>query len=139
MREQEKLLRLAFAVGAVTDAAALLPMLSPPIARMLWGFDDPSGAYRFAFGYGASLMAGWTALLVWAYRRPLERRFVAALTVIVVYGLVLTEAAAVVSGTIAVWRVIPTWVLQAGLLSLFASAYHYEALASRWRRLPSLN
>jgi len=139
MREQEQLLRLAFAVGAVTDALALLPMLCSPIARLLRGFDDPSGAYRFAFGYGASLMAGWTALLIWAYRRPLDRRFVAALTVVVVYGLILTEAAAVVSGTIAAWRMIPTWVLQACLLSLFSSAYHYEALANRWGHRPRLN
>jgi hypothetical protein len=131
MPEQETVLRIAFLVGAVTDAAALVPMLFPPVAKLLWGFDDPSGAYRFAMGYGASLMLGWTGLLLWAYRRPLERRFVAALTVLVIYGLVATEVAAVAGGHLALSRILPTWVLQGALLLLFASGFHHAAL-QRW-------
>jgi hypothetical protein len=124
-----QLLRTAFVAGAVTDAAALVPMLVPSMARLLWGFEDAGGAYRFAMGYGASLMAAWTALLVWAYRRPIERAFVAALTVFVIYGLVATEIVAVASGAMPAWRMAPTWVLQAGLLALFTGAYHYPWLA----------
>ncbi len=129
---QEKLLRFAFFAGAVTDALAIMPMLIPPLAKLLWGFDDTSGAYRFAMGYGASLMLGWTALLIWAYQRPLERRVVAALTVLVIYGLVLTEVVAVCSGNLAAWRMVPTWCLQAVLLGLFAGGFHHERL-QRWR------
>jgi peptidoglycan/LPS O-acetylase OafA/YrhL len=132
---EARLLRTAFLVGAVTDALALVPMLSPWAARLLWGFDDPTGSYRFAMGYGASLMLGWTALLVWAHRRPVERRGVAALTVLVIYALVITEVAAVVTGVLEARRMAPTWCLQAALLGLFASAYHYPTL-SRW--LPAL-
>lgn len=127
----ERLLRIAFLAGAITDAFALAPMLIPPLGRLLWGFEDQSGAYRFAMGYGASLMLGWTALLLWAYRRPLERRFVAALTVLVIYGLVATEVAAVFAGHVPVARMLPTWVLQAGLLALFATAYHRRAAQPR--------
>jgi hypothetical protein len=126
-----QLLRTAFLVGAVTDALALIPMLSPSMARLLWGFDDPGGAYRFAMGYGASLMAAWTALLVWAARRPSERAFVAALTVMVIYELVATEIVAVATGTMPAWRVAPTWALQGALVALFAAAYHYPSLARR--------
>ena len=125
---QEKLLRTAFALGAVTDALAVVPMLFPRMAALLWGFDETSGAYRFAMGYGASLMLGWTALLVWAYQRPLERRFVAALTVLVIYGLVATEIVAVATGRLAIWRMVPTWILQATLLALFAGGFHYATL-----------
>jgi hypothetical protein len=128
---QEQLLRTAFACGAVTDALAVVPMLFPRMAALLWGFDDPTGAYRFAMGYAASLMLGWTGLLVWAYQRPLERRFVAALTVLVIYGLVSTEVAAVLAGHMATWRMIPTWILQAALLGLFAGAYHYPRWIAR--------
>lgn len=128
---QERLLRRAFLLGAITDGFALIPMLFPAAAGLLWGFHDPSGPYRFAMGYGASLMLGWTVLLLWAYQRPLERRFVAALTVLVIYGLLATEVAAVWSGHLAAWRMLPTWCLQAVLLVLFASAYHYPALR-RW-------
>lgn len=125
---QEKILRAAFLTGAITDALALIPMLFPPMARILWGFEDVSGPYRFAMGYGASLMAAWTLLLVWAYQRPIERSFVAALTVFVIYGLVLTEVVAVASGSIAAARMIPTWFLQAVLLAMFAGGYHYPWL-----------
>ena len=126
-----QMLRTAFLAGAVTDALALVPMLWPPMARLLWGFEADDGAYRFAMGYGASLMAAWTLLLLWAWRRPIERAFVAALTVFVIYGLVATEIAAVASGAMPVWRMAPTWALQAGLLGLFATAYHYPPLR-RW-------
>jgi hypothetical protein len=131
MPGEEKLLRSAFLAGAVTDAVAIVPMLVPAVARALWGFDDPSGPYRFAMGYGASLMLGWTALLLWAYRSPVERRFVALLTVGEIYGLLATEVAAVASGHIAARRMIPTWCLQAALLALFAGSYHYRTL-QRW-------
>jgi hypothetical protein len=132
VQEREvQILRWAFLAGAITDALALVPMLFPEMAALLWGFTDFSGGYRFAMGYAASLMLGWTVLLVWAYQRPLERRFVAALTVIVIYGLVVAEVVAVVSGALPAWRMVPTWFLQAGLLTLFASAYHYQVLR-RW-------
>lgn len=130
-RTQRRWLRRAFLAGAVTDALALVPMLIPSVARLLWGFDDLDGAYRFAIGYGASLMLGWTVLLLWAYREPLERAFVAVLTVIVIYGLVATEIVAVLAGHLAWWRMLGTWMLQAGLLVLFAGAYHYPWLGRR--------
>jgi len=56
---------------------------------------------------------------------------VAVLTVIVIYGLVATEVMAVVAGQLAWWRMLGTWILQAGLLALFAGAYHYPWLARR--------
>jgi hypothetical protein len=106
-------------------------MLVPALAMLLWGFEETSGTSRLAMGYGAALMIGWTALLVWAYQRPLERRAVAALTVLVIWGLVLAEVVSVVLGHVPAWRMVPTWCLQAVLLGLFAGAYHYETL-HRW-------
>ena len=64
MWSQEKALRVAFIVDAITDALAILPMLVPPLENLLWGFEDMSWAYQFAMGYGASLMLGWTALSI---------------------------------------------------------------------------
>ena len=131
MPSEERWLRIAFLAGALTDALALLLMLVPALAALLWGFEDVSGAYRFAMGYGASLMLGWTVLLLWAYQRPIERRFVAALTVLVIYELVATEVIAVLSGRLALWRMLPTWALQSMLLALFAGGFHHATLR-RW-------
>jgi hypothetical protein len=125
---QERLLRAAFLAGAITDALALGPMLVPQLGELLWGFTDLSGPYGFAMGYAASLMLAWTVLLVWAYRDPLPRRFVAALTVLVIYGLIATEIVAVRAGHLEAWRMIPTWGLQACLLALFAGGYHYQSI-----------
>ena len=129
--QQARMLRRSFLVGAITDALALIPMLFPPTASLLWGFHDVAGSYRFAMGYGATLMFAWTILLLWAYQRPIEWSFVAALTVLVIYGLVATEVFAVAAGHLAAWRMVPTWCLQAVLLVLFVSAYHYPWV-KRW-------
>lgn len=116
-------LRAAFLAGAITDALALVPMLVPGVARLLWGFENPSRGYYFAMGYGASLMLGWTLLLCWAYQRPVERRGVALLTLVVIAGLVATEVAVVAAGHLSAGRMIPTWVIQGVLVCLFATAY----------------
>lgn len=119
------LLRAAFFTGAITDALAVIPMLSPAAARLMLGFESMGGPYRFAMGYAASLMTGWAALLLWAYRKPVERAFVAALTILVIAGCVITEIAAVLFGALPAARIMPTWILQAALLALFACAYFY--------------
>lgn len=59
-------LKAAFIAGAVIDAAAIVPMLVPQFAKIMWGFEGTGGEYWFAMGMGASLMAGWTVLLLWA-------------------------------------------------------------------------
>jgi hypothetical protein len=123
MQDQARVLRVAFLGGAVTDAFALVPMLFPSVARLLWGFEHPSGSYVFAMGYGASLMLGWTLLLLWAYQRPLERRVVALLTLVVVAGLVTTEIVVVARGDLSALRMIPTWLIQSALVGLFGKAY----------------
>lgn len=120
-----RLLRTAFLVGAITDTLAVIPMLSPTVAHLMMGFEEMGEPYRFAMGYAAALMTGWTALLVWAYQKPVERNFVAALTILVIAGLVATEIVTVLYGTLAAARMMPTWILQSILPGLFAYAYFY--------------
>jgi hypothetical protein len=129
--QQIKFLRAAFLIGAITDAMAVIPMLSPAMAHLMTGLEDMNEAYRFALGYAAALMTGWTALLLWAYQKPVERAFVAALTIIVIAGLAITEIATVMFGTLTATRMIPTWILQTSLLGLFAFAYFYPTLRRR--------
>ena len=123
--KQAQLLRVAFATGAIIDALALWPMVFPALGKVLWGIEDASGSYRFAMGYGAALMLGWTGLLIWAYQRPIERRMIAALTILVIGGFVVTEITCVMAGSMALWRMVPSWILQATLLGMFGIGYHY--------------
>ena len=123
IEERAKWLRIAFIAGAVTDAGALLPMLLPSQASLVWGLDGLPASFWFAMNYGAALMLGWTVLLVWAALRPMERRFVAPMTALVVAGLALAEAASAYNGTVSAAKLAPIWALQTILFVLFATAY----------------
>ncbi len=120
------LLRISFLVGAITDGLAIIPMIFPRIGSALFG-GDPSrlGAeYRYAMGIGASLMAGWTALLIWGAMDPIERRDILILTLVpVVAGIVAATVAAVGNRVVLLSRVIPLWI-HLGLVSiLFMFSY----------------
>jgi len=123
MNSQVKWLKIAFLCGIITDALALVPMLYRSMAKFMWGFDQFNDNYFFAMGYGASLMTGWTLLLIWAYKKPLERRFIAFLTIVVIIGFVTVEFFAIVNGIISINKMIPTWTLQVVLLGLFGFSY----------------
>ena len=118
-------------IGAITDAGATLQMLFPSIFAFAYRPNrfQPGPEYRFAMGMGASLMLGWTVLLLWAARRPIERRGVLLLTVVpVILGLVVNEVAGVVDGFLPIGPLAPVCVLQLGLSALFLFSY---ATASR--------
>lgn len=121
MARSATILRVAFLVGAVADALALIPMLVPSVATVLWGIEERSPAFHFASTSAAALMLGWTALLLWAYHRPIERRAVAGLTILVIVGLAMAEIWAVSSSLISVSRIVPTWALQVVLVTLFTA------------------
>ncbi|HMF31441.1 MAG TPA: hypothetical protein VKK79_08510 [Candidatus Lokiarchaeia archaeon] len=116
-------LKLAFLAGIIADALAILPLLLPIGADLMWGFTAFSGPYFFTAGTAAVLMGGWTILLIWAYLRPMERRFVALLTMGVVVGIVIVEIWAVASSVLGVAKATPSWVIQCILLTLFSLAY----------------
>jgi hypothetical protein len=127
MKNPTTLLRISYWLGAVVDGFMVVPMLSPRVGGVLFGIEDfdPGDEYRYAMMIGASLMLGWTVLLIWADRRPLERKGVLLITVFpVIIGLALAGVYAVKVGMIGVERMIPTWVLQTILLVLFSYSYY---------------
>lgn len=119
-------LRISYWTGAAIDALAAIQMLFPSIFALVnkpVGFQ-PGADYRYAMGTGASLMLGWTALLIWADRRPVERKGVLLITVFpAIFGLVVNEARAVSAGFIEVGAAAPIWALQAALVALFIFSY----------------
>ncbi len=123
MRDSNKIIRIAFLAGAVTDAAAIFPMIFPQIAEIIWGFSVFSKQYFFAMGYGATFMLAWTFLLIWAYFKPKERKFVALLTMIVIIGFTIAEIISIFNGLLDPMKLIPTWILKSILLILFSVGY----------------
>jgi len=109
-------LRISYWVGAIADGIAILRMLFPKIA---YGVE-----YRYALGLGASLMLGWTFLLVWADRKPLERKGVLLLTVFpVITGILLAEIYSVTKGLITFEKMLPTGIFLVVLIALFIFSY----------------
>jgi hypothetical protein len=119
-------LRISCWAGAILDAAAALTMLSPQVFAKINGLPNfhPGIEYRYAMGMGASLMLGWTVLLLWADRKPIERKGVLLITLLpVIFGLVLNEVSAVREGFLPVLMTIPIWTVQALITGLFLFSY----------------
>ena len=116
----------AYYLGALTDGLALVPMLFPKIGSMLFGGDKSqiSVSYRYAMGIGASLMFGWTILLIWGAQEPIKRRFVLLLTVFpVLIGLIFSNYYAIKSGFLEFDRVKYLYMHQCFLCILFVYSY----------------
>jgi hypothetical protein len=123
--EAVRWLRRSYRAGALIDAIAALGMAVPrlygPTLRFKQGFRREGPEFAYAMRTGAPLMAGWTVLLLWADRRPLERRGVLAITVApVIVGLMANDAHAVRAGRLSGAGVAPVRALQLSLAGLFA-------------------
>ncbi len=117
MKTARRWLRLAFLAGAMADAVALAAMLWPKLARFLFGTES------FGTWYGAALMLGWTLLLVWAAFKPLARRAVAPLTIVVILGIGVAGVREAVAAGGEVFRLMPAGALLSLLLVVFVGAY----------------
>ena len=120
------LLRISFLVGAITDALAIIPMIFSRIGSSLFGGDITrlGAEYRYAMWIGASLMAGWTALLIWGAISPIERREILILTLVpVIAGIIAATIAAVRNRVVLRSRVIPLWIHLGFLSILFVVSY----------------
>jgi hypothetical protein len=128
MNKQRKilLLRISFWLGAIIDLLAAVQLSVPSLWASMSGFTayEPSGTLNFALYIAGSLMVGWTLLLVWADRKPLERKGILLITVFpVVIGLVLNNVLAVASGLRSLGSAVPELALQGILTALFTFSY----------------
>jgi len=120
-------LRVSYWTGAVADGVMTVAMLYPPMLRSLLG---ASGAEvevetRSALAMGASLMLGWTVLLLWADRKPVERSGVLVLTIFpVIVGLALTTGFGAWVGFIPISRATAIWAFQLFLVILSLRELH---------------
>lgn len=118
-------LRLSYWVGAVVDFAAAWMMLIPSLFAFMnqpVNFH-PADEFRYAMGMGASLMFGWAALLIWADRKPLERKEILPITLLVVFGEALTQIWGVAVGFVPLSALVPTFIIQVVIALLFLFSY----------------
>ena len=115
MNREVAWLRVSYWAGAVADVGIGVLTLVP--GRM--GETE----FRYPMGLAAAVLFGWALLLVWADRRPLERRGVLLPTIFVILGLLSAGVYAVASGIFPKTRIVPTSLLGAALIVLMGYSY----------------
>ncbi len=124
MNDQKRmfLINLAYWMGIGADALWAVGLFSPQVFAILTGNPDfdPDLQTRLIMGMGGSLMTGWTLLLIWAVRKPIERRVVILLTAYpVVFGMFIAAFVGFWNGnTSGIWIIIKSIVL---MISMTAS------------------
>jgi hypothetical protein len=128
MKKQNQilLLRISFWAGAIIDLLAAIQLLLPQLWASMDGFSTytPNTTLNFALAVAASLMFGWTLLLIWADRKPLERKGILILTVFpVILGLALNNVLAVTSGLRSAASTLPELAVQVVVGSFLTFSY----------------
>ena len=92
MNKRLLFIRFAYWYGAILDLLVSIDMLLSIIFEFSVSISNVSTeiSYKYQTGTGAFLMLGWTILLLWADRKPIERRFILLLTIIPVIIGILT-------------------------------------------------
>ncbi len=108
-------LRASYWAGAVGDFGIAGLALVP--ARM--GETE----FRYPMGLAAAVIFAWALLLVWADRRPLERRGVLPLTILAILGLMSAGLVAAASGIFPLAHILPSSLLGIALISLMGFSY----------------
>jgi hypothetical protein len=128
MNEQNRmfLIKVAYWLGIAADTLWAVGLLFPRIFGILTGRPDfnPDLQIRLIMGIGGSLMTGWTFLLLWAVRKPIERRVVILLTAFpVVFGLSMVTLIGFLKGnTSSIWILIKNSLLFISMITSYILA-----------------
>ena len=128
MNEQKKrmfLIKFPYWLGIGADALWAFGLLFPSIFGILTGNPDfnPDLQIRLIMGIGGSLMTGWTLLLLWAVKKPIERRTVILLTSFVVIGLFIVALIGFLDGNkLNIWILIKNTILMIFMITSYLLA-----------------
>ena len=128
MSEQKKmfLIKAPYGLGIGADALWAVGLFFPRFFCILTGRPDfdPDLQVRLIMGVSGSLMTGWTFLLLWAVRKPIERRVVSLLTAFpVIFGLFIVALIGVQEGnTFEIWILIKLSVLFVSMVTSYILA-----------------
>ena len=133
MNKQKKrmfLIKFPYWLGIVADALWAVGLLVPQVFGVLTGNPDfnPDLQFRLVMGIAGSIMTGWTLLLLWAVRKPIERRFIILLTAFpVVFGISIVTLIGILEGNTAnIWILIKTTILFISMITSYILAGKME-------------
>jgi hypothetical protein len=128
MRDQHGILliKIPYWLGIGADSLWAVALFLPGIFGILTGQSDfnPDLQIKLIMGIGGSLMTGWTLLLLWAVKEPIERRVVILLTAFpVVFGLFVVTLIGFIGGNdSSMWILIKTLVLFISMVTSYILA-----------------
>ncbi len=132
MTKKKKMIfiKASYWLGIAADALWAVALLVPSVFGMLLGDPEfnPDIQVRLIMGIGGSLMTGWTFLLLWAIRKPIERRVVSLLTAFpVVFGIFIVTLIGYLEGnTSNIWILIKTTTLFICMITSYILACKVE-------------
>jgi hypothetical protein len=118
------LLRVTYWWGIIADAVETVRMVFPNFFIASTGANvrqDPG--FNLALMYGAPVMLGWTLILFWADRKPVERRGVLLCLIPVVIAYFFVEVLAVSGGIIPLKNMLPVFIIQPVFLFMIVLSY----------------
>jgi hypothetical protein len=115
MKTDLLIIKISYVVGIIADGFWTIALFSPKVFSIITNNPNfaPERETRLIMGIAGSLMLGWTLLLIWAFLKPIERRFILLLTAFpVVFCLfVIALISALNNNQFATWILIKTLVI----------------------------
>ncbi|HEY5997867.1 MAG TPA: hypothetical protein VI078_01000 [bacterium] len=123
----KKLLITSYWIGIVADALATLLLFSPAVSgQVLRPLPyEITPMYLYVSRVTGALMLGWTVLLFWGQRRPVERADLLLITLAPVTVMAGAAVAVARSGQIPLSSLVPMFVLYAVLYGTFLPSYFW--------------
>jgi hypothetical protein len=122
----KKLLITSYWIGIIADAAATVLLFSPTVADIiLQPRSFPiTPIYLYVSRVAGALMLGWTVLLFWAQRRPVERADILMLTLFPVVTILAGAAVLMArSEQIALSNLAPMFILYGMAFCIYIPSY----------------
>ena len=115
MNNKVKWLRISYWVGAIGDFAIAIFALIPQM------MDVP--VYVYPMGMLSAVVFSWGCMLIWADRKPMERRWVLLPTILVVSLLLVAAIYSMYIGVIALQSKFYTLILYPAVIALWSFSY----------------
>jgi len=119
-------IKFPYYLGIAADALWAVALLIPSVLGILLGNPNfnPDLQVRLIMAIGGTLMTGWTLLLFWGVREPIERRIVILLTAFpVVFGLFFVALIGFLGGnTSNIWILIKSIILFVTMITSYILA-----------------
>jgi hypothetical protein len=120
------LLKVSYIVGAILDALVAIQMFIPDLLTLTTGIASftPGSDFLYASYMSGVMMIGWTVILLWGYKRPVERMDILLVTAFpVVIGLMINDILSATAGFLP-WLTATIFLgMQVFLVVLFTISY----------------